>query len=77
MPWQCISHETFRVESKRFKKSVSVLYAWIAHSHIPHAKEAKRETTLTSAYFFSPRNGPVSWILSSHFTDVDNECLHG
>ena len=43
MPRQCISHETFHVESKRLKNSVSVLYAWIAHSHIPHAKEAKRE----------------------------------
>lgn len=66
------------LESKSFKNSVSVLYAWIASSHIPHAKEAKRDYICPAlSCLFNPCNGAVSWILASHFTDVDHRCLHG
>lgn len=33
-------------------------------SHIPHG--GKERNYINKRYFFSPRNDPVSWILSSH-----------
>lgn len=45
----------------------------------PRAKEGKRELTFVEYVLvsLSPRNDPVSSILSSHLTDVDSGCWRG